>query len=74
MAVGYIPTQNPQQYVVINTRKELFDIALQYPTGQRIIFARDAPKREESIEGFMRTLSYATGERIGDEGTVKEGV
>ena len=74
ISIGDVAIENFQKNLMVNTREELPDIALQNPAGSLIIPAGFPDKSPESIYSFVSSLVETTGIRVGDEQPVKERV
>ena len=70
--VRYAPPENLRQDGMIDSRKELSDIAFQNPDGLRVIFAFLAGERIETIHRLMRSLVDAARIRVSNEGFIEE--
>ena len=57
---------------MINTRKKLFDVALEHPCGASMVFTDLIDKLAEAIDGLVCPLPNLTRKRIVDEIGYKE--
>jgi len=63
--------KNSQEYLVIDTVKEFFDIALEHPACTHAILAHGVGEYTETIHRGVCPLPVAARERVGDEGLVE---
>ena len=59
---------------MVNTRKELADVAFEHPAGAGVVFGYLIDKVPELVHRFVRTLSHSAGIRIRSECFVEEWV
>lgn len=70
--VGYASPENLRQDCMIDSRKELSDVALQNPDSLCVVFAFFASERIKTIHRLVRSLVDAAGIRVGNESFIEK--